>query len=371
MEETGAEPPLYWERDGDGGWVLTNMGGRDPIDPAHPVLHVSWHEADALARWAGKRLPTEHEWEAASPRLEGVGQAWEWTSSDFLAYPGFEAFPYPEYSQVFFGDDLQGPARRLLGDAPQRHAAQLPQLGPARAAPDLLRRPRCASGRMIAIEVHLDADTAATMARDVRDGLSAEPKELAPKYFYDERGSQLFEQITELEEYYPTRAERSILAERSRRDRRRRGRPALAGRARLRLGREDPPPARRDARRRLPAHLRPGRHLRGDHPRNRRPAGRGVPGPRGPRPRLRLRARTSSASPTATAVASSPSSAARRQPLPARPPRVPRPPRGADGARGPAPARHRPGQGPRPARGRLRRRRPASPPSSTRTCSRC
>jgi L-histidine N-alpha-methyltransferase len=68
---------------------------------------------------------------------------------------------------------------------------------------------------MIAIEVHLDADTAAKMASDVHDGLSAQPKELAPKYFYDERGSQLFEQITELEEYYPTRAERSILAERS------------------------------------------------------------------------------------------------------------------------------------------------------------
>ena len=68
---------------------------------------------------------------------------------------------------------------------------------------------------MIAIEVHLDADAAATMARDVRAGLSAESKELAPKYFYDERGSQLFEQITELDEYYPTRAEREILAERS------------------------------------------------------------------------------------------------------------------------------------------------------------
>jgi iron(II)-dependent oxidoreductase len=104
MEETAAQPPLYWERDRGGGWVLTNMGGRDPIDPAHPVLHVSWQEADALASWAGKRLPTEYEWEAASPQLEGIGQAWEWTSSDFLAYPGFEAFPYPEYSQVFFGD---------------------------------------------------------------------------------------------------------------------------------------------------------------------------------------------------------------------------------------------------------------------------
>jgi len=104
MEETGAEPPLYWERSGDGGWVWTAMAGRDPINPAHPVLHVSWHEADAFARWAGKRLPTEREWEAARPHLEQVGRAWEWTSSDFLPYPGFEAFPYPEYSRVFFGD---------------------------------------------------------------------------------------------------------------------------------------------------------------------------------------------------------------------------------------------------------------------------
>jgi L-histidine N-alpha-methyltransferase len=68
---------------------------------------------------------------------------------------------------------------------------------------------------MIAIDVHLPADAAATMARDVRAGLCAYPKELAPKYFYDERGSRLFEQITELEEYYPTRAEREILRERS------------------------------------------------------------------------------------------------------------------------------------------------------------
>jgi len=68
---------------------------------------------------------------------------------------------------------------------------------------------------VIAIEVHLDADATAAMARDVRAGLSTEPKELAPKYFYDERGSQLFEQITDLPEYYPTRAESSILAERA------------------------------------------------------------------------------------------------------------------------------------------------------------
>jgi L-histidine N-alpha-methyltransferase len=67
----------------------------------------------------------------------------------------------------------------------------------------------------ITIEVHLDAGAAAAMARDIRLGLSARFKELAPKYFYDERGSQLFERITELPEYYPTRTERAILADRS------------------------------------------------------------------------------------------------------------------------------------------------------------
>jgi L-histidine N-alpha-methyltransferase len=72
-----------------------------------------------------------------------------------------------------------------------------------------------AAAEQIEIEVHLDGDGRARMAEDVRRGLTAEPKELPPKYFYDERGSLLFEQITELPEYYPTRAERAILAERS------------------------------------------------------------------------------------------------------------------------------------------------------------
>ncbi len=72
-----------------------------------------------------------------------------------------------------------------------------------------------AAAEAIEIEVHLRTDGGAGMARDIRLGLTAKPKELAPKYFYDERGSQLFEQITELHEYYPTRAEREILSHRS------------------------------------------------------------------------------------------------------------------------------------------------------------
>ncbi len=107
MEDTGAEPPLYWERDGEGAWLDAARGRRQPVDPAHPVVHVSWDEADAFARWGGKRLPTEFEWEAARERLDGLGQAWEWTSSEFRAYPGFAAFPYPEYSEVFFGDEYR------------------------------------------------------------------------------------------------------------------------------------------------------------------------------------------------------------------------------------------------------------------------
>jgi gamma-glutamyl hercynylcysteine S-oxide synthase len=96
-EAEHAEGPLFW----------------DPgAQPDAPVEHVSFHEAEAYARWVGKRLPTEVEWEKAAKTVPGelehmTGAVWQWTSSAFGGYPGFRAFPYAEYSEAFFGDEYR------------------------------------------------------------------------------------------------------------------------------------------------------------------------------------------------------------------------------------------------------------------------
>ncbi len=150
--EEGAGAPLYWLREG-GDWHVRTMDRTGPVPLDHPVCHVSCHEAEAYARWAGKRLPTEAEWEKAAswdpssgtkrlypwgdepatplhanvdqlsfgtapvgayPRNVSplgchgmIGDVWEWTASGFRGWPGFESFPYQEYSEVFFGEEYR------------------------------------------------------------------------------------------------------------------------------------------------------------------------------------------------------------------------------------------------------------------------
>jgi iron(II)-dependent oxidoreductase len=162
-QRAGLTAPLFWNgpggragvggRAGTGEWTRVVFGREEPIIGNEPVLHVCWYEADAYARWAGRRLPTEAEWEKAArhdpatgrsrrypwgdedptPAVANLGQrhlrpapagsypagaapsgarqligdVWEWTSSDFLPYPGFTAWPYKEYSEVFFGPEYK------------------------------------------------------------------------------------------------------------------------------------------------------------------------------------------------------------------------------------------------------------------------
>ncbi|WP_084703870.1 ergothioneine biosynthesis protein EgtB [Phaeacidiphilus oryzae] len=152
VRSEGLTAPLFWTRDGYR-WLRRRFGHTEPVPPDEPVLHVCWYEADAYARWAGRRLPTEAEWEKAArwdpaagrsrrypwgdadpgpehanlgqrhlgPAPVGgypagaapsgarqlIGDVWEWTSSDFRGHPGYESFPYQEYSEVFFGPEYK------------------------------------------------------------------------------------------------------------------------------------------------------------------------------------------------------------------------------------------------------------------------
>ena len=93
VQSDGWQAPGHWQ-DHDGGWRQLTLAGLTPIDPAAPVMHVSYYEADAFARWAGKHLPTEQEWEVAARQgalNDAYGIVWQWTRSAYSPYPGFSA----------------------------------------------------------------------------------------------------------------------------------------------------------------------------------------------------------------------------------------------------------------------------------------
>ncbi len=106
LDELALAAPRYWRRDGDS-WSLRRFDRWLPLEPDEPVMHVSFHEAEAWCRWAGRRLPSEAEWECAAASDPGrmLCKVWEWTSSRFAPYPGFSADPYREYSAPWFVDE--------------------------------------------------------------------------------------------------------------------------------------------------------------------------------------------------------------------------------------------------------------------------
>ncbi|WP_293907179.1 ergothioneine biosynthesis protein EgtB [Phenylobacterium sp.] len=225
------QAPVYWRPapGAEDGWRAMGLHGLRPLDPDAPVSHVSYYEADAYAAWAGARLPTEAEWEHAAasvapegnfqtsgrlapqpaPAGEGLrqmfGDLWEWTRSAYLPYPGFKAAAgaVGEYNGKF-----------MAGQFVLRGGACVTPGGHARASYRNFFYPGqrwMFSGLRLALDGLGQGHGVSDFEADVVAGLARPKKQVPPKHFYDAEGSRLFEAITELEEYYPTRTEIALL----------------------------------------------------------------------------------------------------------------------------------------------------------------